>query len=80
MAEKERTVQSELDELRRNQAKLEESVSMKTKTIQSNNDKMETIHRDLANIGSGAAVLEGVEEQLKNAVSLCEMAGWAWLL
>ena len=59
----------ELDELRSNLAKLEESVSMKTRTAKTNRDKMEDIRKELADIGSGAAILDGVEEQLANAVS-----------
>ena len=45
-------------------------MSLKTKAVRENKAKMENIRRDLANIGSGTAVLEGLEQQLSSSVSV----------
>ena len=65
-------MQQELDQLRTNLAKIEESVEMKNKTARESRLHMVEITKQLANIGSGAAALEGVEQELSDAVSMGE--------
>ena len=69
-AAKERQVQSKLDQLRTNLAKIEESVQMKSSTIRESRSKMADITREMKDIGHGAAALEGVEQELAQAVSV----------
>jgi septal ring factor EnvC (AmiA/AmiB activator) len=66
---KEREVQGKLDQLRTNLAKIEESVQMKTATIRECRGKVTNISKELTAIGTGAAALEGVEQELAAAVS-----------
>lgn len=70
MVAKERDLQEKLDQLRTNLAKIEESVQMKTATIRDCRGKVAAINKELTTIGSGAAALEGVEQELAGAVSL----------
>ena len=77
---KERELQEKLDQLRTNLAKIEESVQMKTGTIRECRSKVSAISKELTTIGSGAAALEGVEQELAGAVSWCVGVAWtAWV-
>ena len=67
--EKERKVQEQLDQQRTNLAKMEESVVMKKRNITESRGQIEHIGRELVAIGTGAAALEGVEQELGVAVS-----------
>ncbi len=66
---KERGVQEKLDQLRTNLAKIEESVQLKRSTIRECRAKVTSISHELTAIGSGAAALEGVDQELAGAVS-----------
>ncbi len=72
---KERKVQSKLDDLLTNLAKIEESIKMKSKTIRESRATVASISKEMAAIGSGAAALEGVEQELARAVSVRGRAG-----
>lgn len=63
-------MQKQLDQLRTNLAKIEESVQMKNATIRDCRNKVTSINKELAVIGSGAAALEEVEQELAGAVSV----------
>ena len=74
LLKKEREAQEKLNQLRSNLAKIEEAVELKRNTIKDCRGKAAAITKELASIGSGAAALEGVEQELETAVS-----GRAWL-
>ena len=69
--ENERKLQDQLNELRTNLAQLGESKRMKQKNIEENTMNVAEIRRELTVIGSGGAALEGVEQELQRAVSVC---------
>ncbi len=68
LVDDEREAQKELDKLRTNLAKIEESIQMKEETVKKNRSSVSEITRELAAIGSGAAALDGVEQDLISAV------------
>ena len=67
---KEQAVQGELDSLRTNLAKLEQSKKIKENTVKEHKSKVREINRELASLGSGGVALEGVEQDLRSAVSV----------
>ena len=76
----EREAQQELDQLRTNLAKIEESVEMKSNTARDSRKRVKEITDMLADIGSGASELVGIEQDLHSAVSVCvgEGGGGGW--
>ena len=60
-----------MDELRTNLASLEQSRTIKEKTVADNRKEINRIGRELATIGSGGAALDSVEQELHSAVSEC---------
>ena len=73
--DKESSLQKKLNELRTNLAQLEQSKRMRGKTVEENRQKIAAISRELASLGSGGAALEGVEQELRSAVSRVDVAG-----
>ncbi len=67
--EKEQSLQAELDKLRTNLAQLEQSKKMKENAAREQRAKVKEIARELTSLGSGGAALEGVEQELRSAVS-----------
>ena len=67
--DKERALEERLRDLRTNLAQLEQSRKMKEKTVQENRRKMADISRELASLGSGGSAIEGLEQDLRSAVS-----------
>ena len=63
-------MQKQLDDLRTNLARIEESIQMKNATMKENRRKVAEITKELTSIGSGGAALEGVEQELAGAVSV----------
>ena len=55
--------------LHTNLAQLEQSRKMKEKTVQENRRKIAEISRELASLGSGGSAIEGLEQDLRSAVS-----------
>ena len=65
---KERELQQKIDELRQNQARLEQTKKLKEKTLEDNRRKISELSQDLSAIGSSGDVLEGIEQDLAVAV------------
>eukprot|EP00731_Ephydatia_muelleri_P020288 Em0013g15a len=61
---KERELQQKIDELRQNQARLEQTKKLKEKTLEDNRRKISELSQDLSAIGSSGDVLEGIEQDL----------------
>ena len=57
-----------IDELRQNQARLEQTKKLKEKTLEDNRRKISELSQDLVTIGGSGDVLEGVEQDLAAAV------------
>ena len=65
-----------MNELRTNLASLEQSRTIKEKTVGDSRKEISRIGKELAAIGSGGAALDGAEQELHSAVSESRLTGY----
>ena len=66
--ERERAVQSELDELRASLAQLQQAQTMKKKRAAESKRKMAEISKELSALTTGGAAVESIEQELESLV------------